>query len=101
MSAIALQHVMESTTSHLGSSSSSRRQGPPPKKTPTSNAFALPDWAREVLEKERQTTLAQPWKTNSNVANCEDDPNFAQGKDAVMFFDKKVNICFGEGSMAA
>lgn len=56
----------------------------------------LPAWVQAAMEQE---TLAQPWKQYAGAEN--DDPNFAQSRDTVTFYDDKIKVCYGEGSMAA
>jgi len=56
----------------------------------------LPEWARDAL---KDDTLAQPWKGQSSAE--KDDPNFAQGPDTVVFYDERIKVCYGEGSLAA
>ena len=57
---------------------------------------SLPAWVQAAMEEE---TLAQPWKQHTSGEG--DDPNFAQSKDTVVFYDERIKVCYGEGSMAA
>lgn len=56
----------------------------------------IPKWVQDASEEE---ILDQPWKKCFTVK--ADDPNFAQGKDPLLFFDKEHMVCYGEGSIAA
>ena len=47
-----------------------------------------------------QETLSQPWKQHAGAAE-RDDPDFAQSRDTVTFYDDRIKVCYGEGSMAA
>ncbi|KAK3357866.1 hypothetical protein B0T25DRAFT_424108, partial [Lasiosphaeria hispida] len=52
---------------------------------------ALPAWALALQDQEE--TLAQPWKVHFSGADPEDDANFSQGPDTVMFYDERVKVC--------
>lgn len=56
----------------------------------------LPSWAQDAM---KEDTLSQPWK--QHTAAETDDPNFAQGKDTITFYDSRIKVCYGEGSLAA
>lgn len=69
-------------------------------------ASNLPAWAIAAL----QETLDQPWKAHFNeddAANAErdmsmrNDPDFARGRDTVPFYDGRLKVCYGEGSISA
>jgi hypothetical protein len=45
-----------------------------------------------------EETLSQPWKERFGT---EDDPNFTQGRDPVLFYEEGIKVCYGEGSLAA
>lgn len=57
----------------------------------------LPAWVQAAMEQEK---LSQPWKQHAGAAE-RDDPDFAQSRDTVTFYDDKIKVCYGEGSMAA
>ena len=57
----------------------------------------MPAWVQAAMEEE---TLAQPWKQHA-ASGDGDDPDFAQSKDTVVFYDDRIKVCYGEGSMAA
>ncbi|KAK0711894.1 hypothetical protein B0H67DRAFT_302660 [Lasiosphaeris hirsuta] len=89
-------------TSSAGSNSDVRSQfvQQQRQKNPASSLKnALPAWALAIQE--QQETLEQPWKVHFSGADPEDDASFAQGPDTVMFYDERVKVCYGEGSMAA
>lgn len=77
-------------------SHASSRSLPTPASKHTTSASKLPAWVCAAMEQE---TLAQPWKQHVDAGN--DDPNFAQSRDPVVFYDDKIKVCYGEGSMAA
>lgn len=56
----------------------------------------LPQWVQAAMVGEE---LSQPWK--KLFGTQDDDPNFAQEKDTILFYDKVIKVCYGEGSMAA
>ena len=56
----------------------------------------LPSWVQAAMEQEK---LSQPWKQHAGAE--KDDPDFAQSRDTVSFYDDKIKVCYGEGSMAA
>ena len=59
---------------------------------------SLPAWAVAALHE----TLDQPWKVHFSGADpLDDDPDFGRGKDTVPFYDGRLKVCYGEGSMAA
>lgn len=105
----------QDTTSPTSSSSSSEtshihhdpRRGVADFTTPvTGIASNLPAWAIAAL----QETLDQPWKAHFNeddAANAErdmsmrNDPDFARGRDTVPFYDGRLKVCYGEGSISA
>ncbi|KAI1845651.1 hypothetical protein JX265_005341 [Neoarthrinium moseri] len=60
------------------------------------SSTAMPAW---VVTAMKPDTLVQPWKQHAGAEI--DDPDFAQGKDTVTFYDVKSKVCYGEGSMAA
>jgi len=64
--------------------------------SPKKTSSTLPTWAQAALVEDARK---QPWK--EKFGNELDDPNFSKEKDTVLFYSKKVNVCFGEGSMAA
>jgi hypothetical protein len=66
----------------------------------------LPAWALLAL----QETLEQPWKAHfseDDSVNAErdmsmrNDPDFARGRDTVPFYDGRLKVCYGEGSISA
>lgn len=58
----------------------------------------LPAWAVAAL----QETLEQPWKIHFDGSDDRaGDPDFATGSDPVPFYDGRLKVCYGEGSMAA
>lgn len=61
---------------------------------PADSASGLPAWA-QLAEDSR----VQPWK--QHASDESDDRDFAKGKDAVPFYDERLQVCYGEGSMAA
>ncbi len=91
-----------------GTTNDSQNSGVRSNKPPHCSATALqhqklPAWVlalQEQEEKEKET-LAQPWKAHFKDAEHEDDPNFSEGPDTVMYYDDRLKVCYGEGSMAA
>ena len=69
---------------------------------PSSSPSAA-DWVLVELERaqKQKLQLIQPWKDQLSGADQEDDPNFAQGSDLVLFYDGRVKVCYGETSLAA
>ncbi|WYZ42115.1 hypothetical protein EsH8_V_001010 [Colletotrichum jinshuiense] len=58
---------------------------------------SLPAWALSATANTKH--LSQPWK--AHYASEPDDPNFAAEKDTVVYYDRKIKVCYSEGSMAA
>jgi hypothetical protein len=60
----------------------------------SSASSVLPAWAQMA-----EDTRAQPWRQHAGAES--DDRDYAQGKDTVPFYDARLQVCYGEGSMAA
>jgi len=53
--------------------------------------------------------LEQPWKVHFDGSeddaeremSMRNDPDFARERDTVPFYDGRLKVCYGEGSMAA
>ena len=73
---------------------------------PVAASANLPAWALLAL----QETLEQPWRAHfseDDAVNAErdmsmrNDPDFARGRDTVPFYDGRLKVCYGEGSISA
>ncbi|KAL2211721.1 hypothetical protein CC79DRAFT_1317797 [Sarocladium strictum] len=54
----------------------------------------LPAWARAG-----EDARVQPWRQHAGAES--DDRDFAREKDTVPYYDARLQVCYGEGSMAA
>ncbi|KAK1835680.1 hypothetical protein QBC39DRAFT_340864 [Podospora conica] len=65
----------------------------------------LPAWAMAAL----QETLEQPWRAHfdgqdgaeGSELSMRNHPDFARERDIVPFYDGRLKVCYGEGSISA
>jgi len=90
-----------SSASLLGGTCTTNPQGLQPSPSPSAATPRYTGWALAAWEQAQKPSLKQPWKDQLSGADQEDDPNFAQGSDLVLFYDGRVKVCYGETSLAA
>ena len=90
-----------SSASSSGGTCTTNPQGLQPSSSLSAATPRLTGWALDVWERAQKQQLEQPWKDQLSGAHQEDDPNFDQGSDPVLFYDGRVKVCYGETSLAA